>query len=84
MSGGKTVFGNTSLSSFDVIVIGSGAGGAPVADVLTRFGKKVLVIEAGHNRSLVEAAFPDLALTWLTTRTSEDKVFLVRREELPV
>jgi gluconate 2-dehydrogenase alpha chain len=46
---GKTVFGNASLSSFDVIVIGSGAGGAPVADVLTRFGKKVLVIEAGAN-----------------------------------
>jgi len=32
----STVIGNTSLSSFDVIVIGSGAGGAPVADILTR------------------------------------------------
>lgn len=47
MSG--TILGNTSLASFDAIVIGSGAGGAPVADVLTRFGKKVLVIEAGPN-----------------------------------
>ena len=44
----------------------------------------ILVIEAGHNRPLVEAAFPDLPLTWLTTRTSADQVFLVRREELPV
>lgn len=45
----RTVLGNTSLSTFDVIVIGSGAGGSPVADVLTRFGKKVLVLEAGAN-----------------------------------
>ncbi len=44
----------------------------------------ILVIEAGHNRPLVEAAFPELSMTWLITRTSEDKVFLVRREELPV
>ncbi|MBX3186825.1 MAG: GMC family oxidoreductase [Labilithrix sp.] len=43
------VLGNTTLTQFDVIVIGSGAGGCPVADVLTRFGKKVLVIEAGAN-----------------------------------
>lgn len=49
MSNRQTVFGNTSLAAFDVIIIGSGAGGAPVADVLTRFGKKVLVIEAGAN-----------------------------------
>ena len=49
MSGNRTVLGNASLAAFDVIVIGSGAGGAPVADVLTRFGKKVLVLEAGAN-----------------------------------
>lgn len=45
----STVIGNTSLSSFDVIVIGSGAGGAPVTDILTRHGKNVLVLEAGAN-----------------------------------
>ncbi|MEO8133998.1 MAG: 50S ribosomal protein L3 N(5)-glutamine methyltransferase [Betaproteobacteria bacterium] len=44
----------------------------------------ILVIEAGHNRDLVEAAFPALSMTWLVTRSSEDKVFLVRREDLPV
>lgn len=43
------VLGNQSLDGFDVIVIGSGAGGAPVADMLTRHGKKVLVLEAGAN-----------------------------------
>jgi gluconate 2-dehydrogenase alpha chain len=43
----KTVFGNTSLATFDTIVIGSGAGGGPIAYVLTKTGKKVLVLEAG-------------------------------------
>ena len=43
----RTVFGNTSLSTFDTIVIGSGAGGGPVAYVLATNGKKVLVLEAG-------------------------------------
>ncbi|MEQ1565713.1 MAG: GMC family oxidoreductase N-terminal domain-containing protein [Myxococcota bacterium] len=33
--------------SFDVIVIGSGAGGAPVAAALARAGRRVAVIEAG-------------------------------------
>ena len=45
----KTVFGNTSLAKFDVVVIGSGAGGGAVVEVLTRAGKKVLCIEAGPN-----------------------------------
>jgi gluconate 2-dehydrogenase alpha chain len=43
----RTVFGNTSLSTFDTIVIGSGAGGSPCAYVLTKNGQKVLVLEAG-------------------------------------
>jgi gluconate 2-dehydrogenase alpha chain len=43
----KTIYGNTSIETFDTIVIGSGAGGGPVAFVLTANGQKVLVIEAG-------------------------------------
>src|SRR5262249_39125414 len=41
--------GNTSLSSFDVLIIGSGAGGSAAAYVLTNAGLKVLMIEAGDN-----------------------------------
>ena len=44
------VVGNASLGKFDVLVIGSGAGGGPVADMLCKHGKKVLVLEAGANR----------------------------------
>jgi choline dehydrogenase-like flavoprotein len=44
------VLGNTSLSQFDVIIIGSGAGGSMAARTLTVVGgKKVLILEAGPN-----------------------------------
>ncbi len=43
----------------------------------------MIAIEVGHNRPLVEAAFPHLPLTWLSTRTKDDAVFLVHREDLP-
>ena len=43
----------------------------------------VIAIEVGHNRDLVDAAFPELKLTWLDTQHAEGKVFLLRREDLP-
>ena len=43
------VLGNTGLSTFDVVIIGSGAGGSTAAYVLTNAGLKVLIIEAGDN-----------------------------------
>jgi choline dehydrogenase-like flavoprotein len=45
----ETVLGNTRLDHFDYCVIGSGAGGATAAVVLTRAGRSVLILEAGHN-----------------------------------
>jgi len=42
----------------------------------------LLTIEVGHNRALVEAAFPTLPLTWLATDSGEDKIFLVHKEDL--
>ncbi len=43
----------------------------------------LLAVEVGHNRDLVDAAFPELPLTWIDTPSSEDKLFLVRADELP-
>src|SRR5262245_52988492 len=43
------VLGNTSLTTFDVCIIGSGPGGSSAAYVLTAAGKNVLVLEAGFN-----------------------------------
>ncbi|MEC5396618.1 50S ribosomal protein L3 N(5)-glutamine methyltransferase [Uliginosibacterium sp. H1] len=43
----------------------------------------VLIVEVGHNREFVEAAFPDLECVWLTNTTEAEKVFLVRADQLP-
>lgn len=43
------VTGNSALTQFDALIIGSGAGGSAVANILCKHGKKVLVLEAGQN-----------------------------------
>src|SRR5437763_1748757 len=45
----RAILGNRGLSSFDYCIIGSGAGGASAAHVLTAAGKSVLVLETGPN-----------------------------------
>jgi ribosomal protein L3 glutamine methyltransferase len=42
----------------------------------------VLAVEVGHNRGLVEAAFPALPFTWLDSRSGSGVVFLLSREQL--
>jgi ribosomal protein L3 glutamine methyltransferase len=42
----------------------------------------VLAVEVGHNRALVEAAFPELPFTWLSPG-DVDAVFLLERRQLP-
>ncbi len=42
----------------------------------------VLVVEIGHERAHLEAAFPDLNFTWLSTNASENSVFLLRQADL--
>ncbi|WP_068637293.1 50S ribosomal protein L3 N(5)-glutamine methyltransferase [Thauera butanivorans] len=42
----------------------------------------LLAVEVGHNRDIVEEAFPDLPFTWLSTRGGDDMVFVLRREDL--
>lgn len=41
-----------------------------------------LVVEVGHNRDGVEATFPKLPFVWLDTATSDDAVFVLKREDL--
>lgn len=42
----------------------------------------LLVVEIGHNRDALEAAFPTLPFTWLDTAGGDQFVFLLRREDL--
>lgn len=43
----------------------------------------VLAVEVGHNRHIMEQAFPDLPLIWLSATGGDDKVFLLNAEDLP-
>ncbi len=44
----------------------------------------LLAVEIGHNRHLVEAAYPELPLTWIDTADGEEKIFIIHREQLPL
>lgn len=43
----------------------------------------LLIVDMGHNRDLVEDAFPTLPFMWLATTESDAGVFLLRAEDLP-
>jgi ribosomal protein L3 glutamine methyltransferase len=47
---------------------------------LTEHG--LLFVEVGHNADIVEAAFPDLPLTWVDAPSGEGKIFMLAREAL--
>lgn len=42
----------------------------------------LLIVEIGHNRDVLEAAFPTLPFTWLDTAGGDQFVFMLRREDL--
>jgi ribosomal protein L3 glutamine methyltransferase len=42
----------------------------------------LLVVEVGDNRAALEAAYPNLAFTWLPVSGGDDLVFLLRYEDL--
>lgn len=67
------------------------AAGDDGNDVLRRMLKEAkshlnpggyLVVDMGHNRDIVEAAFPALPFAWLATEASDGGVFLLRAEDL--
>lgn len=43
----------------------------------------ILVVEVGHNRELVEAAWPELEFVWLANTSEDGRVFLLRADQLP-
>lgn len=42
----------------------------------------LLVVEIGHNRDVLEAAYPNLPFTWPEVSAGDQYVFLLRREDL--
>lgn len=43
----------------------------------------LLVVEIGHNRDALEAAYPDLPFTWLDVSAGDGYVFMLHQEDLP-
>ncbi len=50
------------------------------AEHLTENG--ILIVEIGHNRDALEAAFPDLPFTWIEVSAGDQFVFMLHREDL--
>jgi len=71
-----------------VLALGSGEDGLDATRQILAQAKAhlnpggLLVVEIGHNRDVLEAAYPTLPFTWLDTAGGDQFVFLLRREDL--
>ncbi len=72
-----------------VLALGSGEDGLDATRAILDRAKThlnpggLLVVEIGHNRDVLEAAYPTLPFVWLDTASGDQFVFLLRREDLP-
>ena len=70
------------------IALGSGVAGLDHTHTILREAAKhlndegILVVEIGHNRDALEAAYPDIAFTWLQVESGDQFVFLLTKEQL--
>lgn len=72
------------------LALGSGADGLDATRRILAEARRhlnpggILVVEIGHNRDALEAAYPDTPFTWLDTRAGDQYVFLLSAEQLPL
>jgi ribosomal protein L3 glutamine methyltransferase len=70
------------------IALGSGLAGLDHTHTILREAAKhlndegILVVEIGHNRDALEAAYPEVGFTWLEVATGDQFVFLLTKEQL--
>ncbi|MFC3531348.1 50S ribosomal protein L3 N(5)-glutamine methyltransferase [Vogesella facilis] len=70
------------------LALGSGEDGLDATHVILQNAARllnpqgVLLVEIGHNRDVLEAAYPSLPFTWMETESGDGFVFLLTREEL--
>ena len=70
------------------LALGSGEDGLDATRIILRDAPNhlnengILIVEIGHNRDAVEAAFPDIEFTWLNISAGNEYVFMVTREQL--
>jgi len=71
------------------MALGSGEDGLDATRVILAQAREhlnpdgILIVEIGHNRDVIEAAYPHLPFTWPDTSAGDQHVFLLRRDELP-
>lgn len=71
------------------MALGSGNDGLDFTRTLLREAKQhltedgILIVEIGHNREVLEEAYPLLPFTWLDTSAGDQYVFMLRAEDLP-
>ncbi len=70
------------------LALGSGSDGLDSTRQILRYAAKylnpkgVLLVEIGHNREILESAYPELPFVWLETSGGDGFVFLLTREQL--
>ncbi len=70
------------------LALGSGADGLDATREILKHAAEhlnpngLLVVEIGHNRPALEAAYPNLPFTWLEVVAGDEFVFMLRREDL--
>ncbi|MDQ5959087.1 MAG: ribosomal protein glutamine methyltransferase [Pseudomonadota bacterium] len=71
------------------MALAGGSDGLDLVRIMLREAKDhlnpsgLMVVEIGHNRDVLEAAFPQTPFTWLETNGGNEFVFLLRYDELP-
>ena len=70
------------------LALGSGHDGLDATRIILKEAARhltengVLIVEIGHNRELLEAAYPDLPFTWLDVSAGDQFVFMLHRNDL--
>jgi ribosomal protein L3 glutamine methyltransferase len=71
------------------LALGSGEDGLDFTRIILSEAKKhlnpegLLIVEIGHNREVLEEAYPALPFTWLDTAAGDQFVFLLHAADLP-
>ncbi|MGA7748579.1 MAG: 50S ribosomal protein L3 N(5)-glutamine methyltransferase [Gallionella sp.] len=70
------------------MALGSGHDGLDATRIILKQAAQhlkengVLIVEIGHNRDVLEAAYPDLPFTWLDVSAGDQFVFMLHRNDL--
>ena len=68
--------------------LGSGEDGLDATRVILKHAAEhltdngILIVEIGHNRDALEAAYPNLPFTWLEVSAGDEHVFMLHRNDL--